>query len=76
MLVKYVYTRHGIPGIAMLGNEVQLSRHECWLLVVNLGFRSVIPVFYLHQSNGQVENSVSVINLLLKEIVKSDSNPR
>ena len=43
MLVKCVYTRHGIPGIAMLGNEVQLSRHECWLLVVNLGFRSVIP---------------------------------
>lgn len=43
MLVKCVYTRHGIPGIAILGNEVQLSRDECWLLVVNLGFRSVIP---------------------------------
>lgn len=43
ILVKCVYARHGIPGIAMLGIEVQLSRHECWLLVVNLGFRSVIP---------------------------------
>lgn len=35
MLVKYVYTRHGVPGIAMLGNEVQRSRHECWRQVVN-----------------------------------------
>jgi len=43
MLVKCVYTRHGIPGIAMLGSEVQLSRHKYWLLVVNLGFRFVIP---------------------------------
>lgn len=43
MLVKCVYTRHGIPGIEMLGNEAQLNRHKCWLLVVSLGFRSVIP---------------------------------
>lgn len=43
MLVKCVYTRHGMPGIAMLGKEAQLSRHECWLLVVTLVFGSVIP---------------------------------
>lgn len=42
MLVKCVYIRHRIPGIAILGSEVQSSRHEFWLLVVNLGFKSVI----------------------------------
>lgn len=43
MLVKCVYTGHGIPGIEMLGNEAQFNRHKCRLLVVSLGFRAVIP---------------------------------
>lgn len=50
MLVKCVYTRHGIPAIGMLGNKVQLRRHKCWMLVVDLGFRSVIPSFFIYTS--------------------------
>lgn len=43
MLVKCVYIRHGMPGIETLGKEAQLSRHECWLLVVHLVFGSSVP---------------------------------